>query len=102
MSESDRKIERNRPLHYVVVRFLRVEISVLRDAIDDEGAVGCAEGVSLRVTWLLEYHRRAVGMSGDRTEGEERKQEEVEREQHRTRWGVWLGERWEEGENERF
>jgi hypothetical protein len=41
-------------------------------------------------------------MSGDRTEGEERKQEEVEREQHRTRWGVWLGEIWEEGENERF
>jgi hypothetical protein len=54
MSESGREAERNRLLPYVVVRFLRVEISVLRDALDDEGAVGCAEGVSLRVTWLLE------------------------------------------------
>lgn len=92
MSESDREAERNRLLPYVVVRFLRVEISVLRDALDDEGAVDCAEGVSLRVTWLLEYYGRAIGMSGDRTEGEERKQEEGEREQHRTRGGVWLGE----------
>lgn len=79
MSKSDWKSKRKRLSPLVVVRFLSVEISVLRNSIDDEGAVSCVERMSLWVTWLLKYHRRAVGISGGKGKGEERKEEDTQK-----------------------